>query len=281
MRFEFLGTGGAVTTPRPGCSCAVCTQARERGVPYSRTGPSLFLHGWNVLFDTPEESKQQLVRAGVKRVETCVYSHWHPDHTLGRRVFETMNHDFRAWPRRPYGVTDVYLPQQVAADFRTRLGGREHLAFLEEALQVIRVHELEDGETIRLVGLELRPFRLAVDYTYAFELRAEGRRLLVAMDELHTWEPPPDLKGLDLAILPMGICEHDPFTGKRLVPSGHPMLAVEATYPQTLEAVGRLGAARTILTHVEEPSQLSHDALQELGTRDGVEFAWDTLVVEL
>ena len=60
MRFEFLGTGGAVTTPRPTCSCPVCVEARERGVPYSRTGPSLFLHGWNVLFDTPEESKEQL-----------------------------------------------------------------------------------------------------------------------------------------------------------------------------------------------------------------------------
>ena len=40
---------------------------------------------------------------------------------MGRRVWETRNGDFRTWPReakRPL-VTDVYLPQQVAADFRT------------------------------------------------------------------------------------------------------------------------------------------------------------------
>src|SRR5205823_9901888 len=210
VRLEFLGTGGAVTTPRPGCSCAVCFEARERGVPYARTGPSLFLHGWNVLFDTPEESKAQLVRAGIERVDACFYSHWHPDHTAGRRVFESMNFDFRAWPRRPFAVTDVYLPQQVAADFGTWLGLRAQLEFLEERLRVVRVHELADGDTVELDGLSIRPFRLAEDYVYAFELRTDGRRALVVMDELHGWEPPDDLVGVDLAILPFGICELNP-----------------------------------------------------------------------
>jgi hypothetical protein len=38
---------------------------------------------------------------------------------------------FRARPLRPFGVTDVYLPQQVAADFGTWLGLRAHFE-LEE-----------------------------------------------------------------------------------------------------------------------------------------------------
>lgn len=54
MRIEFLGTGGAITTPRPGCACRVCAEARVKGVPYSRTGPSVFIHGPDVLIDTPE-----------------------------------------------------------------------------------------------------------------------------------------------------------------------------------------------------------------------------------
>ena len=49
MRVEVLGSGGAVTIPRPGCSCRVCVEAREKGVPYSRTGPSVFVHGPDVL----------------------------------------------------------------------------------------------------------------------------------------------------------------------------------------------------------------------------------------
>jgi phosphoribosyl 1,2-cyclic phosphate phosphodiesterase len=257
-------------------------EARDRGVPYSRTGPSLFLHGWNVLFDTPEESKAQLVRAGVERVDACFYSHWHPDHVLGRRVFESMNFDFRAWPRSPFAVTDVYLPEQVAADFGRWLGGRDHLAFLEERLRVIRVHELADGETVELDGLSIRPFRLAEDYVYAFELSTGGRRALVAMDEIKGWKPPPELRGaFDLAILPMGICELDPFTGERRIPVDHPVLAVEATLPETLSIVERLGARRTILSHVEEMDCLSHDDLQRLAAASGVEIAWDTLVAEV
>ena len=67
MKVEFLGTGGAFPTPRPGCDCAICVQARERGVPYARTGPCLFVHGPNLLIDTPEECRQQLNRSGVGR----------------------------------------------------------------------------------------------------------------------------------------------------------------------------------------------------------------------
>jgi phosphoribosyl 1,2-cyclic phosphate phosphodiesterase len=250
-------------------------------VPYSRTGPSVFLHDWNVLFDTPEESKAQLVRAGIQRVDRCFYSHWHPDHVLGRRVFESMNLDFRSWPRSRFAVTDVYLPQQVAIDFRRWLGSFAHFEFLEQALGVVRLHELSDGEIVELDGLSIRPFRLQEDYVYGFELVGGGRRAVLVMDELHAWEPPDALRGADLAILPMGICEHDPSTDERRIPAEHPVLAVEATFPQTLDIAARLGARRTILSHIEEMDGLSQDDLQELGARVGVEFAWDTLAVEI
>src|SRR5262249_56693887 len=68
LKVEILGSGGAVTIPRPGCSCRVCVEAREKGVPYARTGPSVFVHGPDVLIDTPEEAKQQLNRSQVTRI---------------------------------------------------------------------------------------------------------------------------------------------------------------------------------------------------------------------
>ena len=129
------------------------------------------MHGPNILFDTPEESKLQLERAGIGEIAACFYSHWHPDHTMGRRVWETRNGDFRTWPReakRPL-VTDIYLPEQVAADFRTWLGGMAHLEFMRDR-GWIRIHELRDGETVEIGGVTIRPFRLAEDYVYAFEL---------------------------------------------------------------------------------------------------------------
>lgn len=284
MKVEILGSGGATTTPRPGCACRVCEQARELGAPYVRTGPSVFVHGPNVLFDTPEESKFQLERARIGEIAACFYSHWHPDHTLGRRVWETRNGDFRAWPReaKRQRVTDVYLPQQVAEDFRTYLGGMAHLEFMQQR-GWIRIRELRDGESVLVGNVEIRPFRLAEDYVYAFELVEGKRRLLLAMDELNGWEPPAEARGADLAVLPMGICEFDPFTGERRLHTDHPVLRYEATFLETLGIVDRLDAKRVVLSHVEEVDTLGYDDLLRLPDVLGrqLTFAYDGFATEV
>jgi phosphoribosyl 1,2-cyclic phosphate phosphodiesterase len=282
VRIEFLGTGGATTTPRPSCHCRVCDEARFRGVPYSRTGPSIFVHGPDVLIDTPEESNFQLNRAGIDRIAGCFYSHWHPDHTMGRRVWETRNVDFHGRPPSNKR-TNIYLPEQVALDFQERLGLQEHFEFLQRK-SAVQVIELRDGVTVELNGVDISPVRVAENYVYAFLLVTATARVLIAPDELYGWNP-PDLGPLALAILPMGVCEFDVFTGERRVDAEHPVLQREATFEQTLGIVRRLRARRTILTHIEEPDGLSYDDLLRLEkrlARDGlnITFAWDTLSVD-
>ena len=287
MRVEILGSGGAATIPRPGCGCRVCVEARAIGGRSTRTGPSTFVHGPNILFDTPEESKFQLERAGIGDISACFYSHWHPDHTMGRRVWETRNGDFRTWPReakRPL-VTDIYLPQQVGADFRRWLGGMDHLEFMRDRGWV-RIHELEDGATVDIGGVTVRPFRLAEDYVYAFELTDGDRRLLVAMDELNGWSPPAALSGCDLAVLPMGICEFDLFTGERLIHEEHPVLVYEATFAETLGIVDMLAAERVVLSHIEEMDCISYADLLQVERRlqdEGLDvaFAWDGMTIDV
>lgn len=286
MHVEFLGTGGATTIPRPGCSCRVCTEARLKGVPYSRSGPSVFVHGPDILIDTPEEIKVQLNRSRVTHIAAGTYSHWHPDHVMGRRVWEELNQDWRGWPRQ-VRTTPIYLPQQVAEDFKSRLGSWEHLAFLEHQ-RLVSLHALSDGDSVVLNGVRIEPFRLAEDYVYAFlfhDLEAD-RRVLIAPDELHGWTPPDALQGVDLAILPMGMVEIDPLSGQRKIASDHPLLRHEATFAQTLEIVGRLRPGRAILTHIEEMDGLTYDDLLSLQPelqRNGlpVEFAHDTMLVDL
>jgi phosphoribosyl 1,2-cyclic phosphate phosphodiesterase len=284
MRVEFLGTGGAFPVPRPGCGCAVCVEALAEGVPYRRSGPSVFLHGAEVLFDTPEESREQLARARIGRVAACFYSHWHPDHTMGRRVFESVNGEWRSWPPR-HKQTDVYLPRQVATDARRMLALWDHLAFMESQ-NLIRVTVVNDGEAVDIGRVRIQPFRLAEDYVYAFMVEAEGKRILIAPDELHGWVPPEWVRGVDLAILPMGVVEFDLETGERRIPAEHPILRMEATFVDTIEIVKQLGAGRVILAHIEEPNGLGHDDLTRIGERlqrDGlpVSFAHDTQIVEV
>ncbi len=75
MKIEFLGTGGSVPTPRPLCRCSMCSEARARGIPFSRNGPSLFVHGPNLLVDTPEDISNSLNRSTVQEISGVFLSH--------------------------------------------------------------------------------------------------------------------------------------------------------------------------------------------------------------
>ena len=76
MQIEILGSGGAVTTPKPLCECRICMEAREKGIPYSRSGPSVFIHGPNLLIDTPEDIFLQLNRAEIKKINLSRSMQW-------------------------------------------------------------------------------------------------------------------------------------------------------------------------------------------------------------
>jgi phosphoribosyl 1,2-cyclic phosphate phosphodiesterase len=278
VRVEILGSGGAVTIPRPGCGCRVCVEARERGAPYARTGPSVFVHGPDVLIDTPEESKQQLNRSGVTRIAAGLYSHWHPDHTAGRRVWEARNFDFRSWPPR-FETTPVYVPERVWADFESNYGLADQFRFLERQ-GTVKVELLAEDATVELDGTRLTVLPLDAENAHAFLFEDGRHRVLVAMDETHRWQP-PDLGPLDLAVLPVGVFEHHPFTGERMIPEEFCKPPVrKARYEMTLELLRRLAPRRAVLSHVEEMDRVSHDELLRLGATDGWEPAFDGLVVE-
>jgi phosphoribosyl 1,2-cyclic phosphate phosphodiesterase len=121
---------------------------------------------------------------------------------------------------------------------------------------------------------------------YAFLFEGEGKRVLIVPDELFGWEPSDNVKGVDLAVLPMGVVEFNPFTNIRVVPKNHPVLKSESTFQQTLEVIKALNAKKVVLTHIEEPDNLSYDDLQLLEKRlraEGlnVDFAYDTLIVDV
>ncbi len=284
MKVEILGSGGSFTTPRPGCRCRICREARQKGLPYSRTGPSLFVHGPDVLIDTPEESKEQLNRSNVKKIAGCFYSHWHGDHVMGRRVWWSLNYDFKhAIPQ--HHTTTIYLPEQVAADFRTNLGSWQHLSALEEQ-GMVKMAVLKEGAGTELSGVRITPFPLAEKYVYGFLFEAETRRLVVVPDDMFQWRPDESLRNVDLAVLPMGVAEFNPLTGRRRMSKRHPVLADEATFEDTIAIVRQLQAKAIVLTHIEEHDGLSYDDLERVAKRlqaDGlnVRFAFDTMKIKV
>jgi len=279
----FLGTGGATITPRPGCKCRVCSLARLRGVPYSRLGPALFVQELNGLFDTPEEIAVELERNEIGTVDNAFYTHWHPDHTSGMRVFEQLNLDIsfknRTWAKK---TTTVHLPPKVEDDFRSYLGLMERLSHLEE-MNLIALRRIGERQVIEINGVLLQCWQMANPSLYAYLMEEKGRKVLLALDDTFRWVPPEDVRNVDLAVLEAGWFERAP-DGTLLIGADNPIRRTEAPFEETLEKARLIGAGRTVLTHIEEIFQRTYDDLKELEKQYAhlrLSFAYDGLTIQI
>ena len=120
MNVIILGSGGCVSTPRACCNCRVCTEARQKGFPYARTGCSLFVEDVNLLIDTPEDINASLNNSGIQKVEHILYSHCDPDHTMGMRVVEQLKMDWLAYSlgKKPDNPIEVASLPAILTDIK-------------------------------------------------------------------------------------------------------------------------------------------------------------------
>ncbi len=82
MKIVFMGTGTSIGIPVPGCECNVCKSDNPKN---KRNRPSLMIihNNCNIIIDTPQEFRIQLIRENVKNIEAILYTHHHADHLLG------------------------------------------------------------------------------------------------------------------------------------------------------------------------------------------------------
>ena len=146
----------------------------------------------------------------------------------------------------------------------------------------MKIELLAENATFELDGTRIDVIPLDAENAHAFLFEGDGKRVLIAMDETHRWSPSTALGPLDLAVLPVGVFEHHPYSGERLIPEEFCKPPVrKARYETTLELLQKLAPRRAVLAHVEEMDRLSHDELMRLGAADGWEPAYDGLVLDL
>ena len=144
MNVIILGSGGCVSTPRACCNCRVCTEARQKGFPYARTGCSLFVEDVNLLIDTPEDINASLNNSGIQKVEHILYSHCDPDHTMGMRVVEQLKMDWLAnsLGKKPDNPIEVASLPAILEDIKKQ--GTKYGSIIEyyEAKGLVKTKEI-------------------------------------------------------------------------------------------------------------------------------------------
>jgi len=233
-----------------------------------------------VLFDTPEDVDKSLEREDIHKVRHLVYTHWHPDHTAGRRVLEQLNMDWLHPESRR--VTHVWLPSWVRDDFRKRFGLEDNFEFFERAGIAI-IHEVSEGEAFELDGVTLRSFRMAQPGLTAYVLEQGSKRAVLAIDDTKGWKPGNQFSEPDVLFLETGWFERDP-KGQEIVPPGHWVRDEEASFEETLELIAQIRPRKTVLTHIEQLWARSYEdylSLEKKYAAQNLQFAYDGLRIQL
>lgn len=83
MKVTLLGTGDAIGTPKIGCRCPICTEARTTGRQRLRSATLIEIGDRTILLDTGPDLRAQLLAAGSPQIDAVIWTHGHYDHFMG------------------------------------------------------------------------------------------------------------------------------------------------------------------------------------------------------
>ncbi len=276
MKWTILGSGGCMVIPKPLCQCRICREARKKGVPYARAGPSAFLHDINLLIDTPAEIISQLNRSSIRRIDYLAFSHLDPDHVEGFRVVEQMALDFRTWRAYPQKGICLLLPEQLSGrvrELRSQYGPL--VDFYQESgfLQVKLFHnKIRIGE----VDITAIPVDRGSQLAFIYVFEKSGRRVVYAPCDIKPFPKYRDeVQHADLLIIQPGIFEEGLKHGFKY-PSEHISRKALYTFEQTMELATDLQARKVVFVHLEEYWNRGYDDYCALEAKDPrLCFAYD------
>jgi phosphoribosyl 1,2-cyclic phosphate phosphodiesterase len=258
VRLTLLGTGTSFGVPQIGCNCAACTSTDPRDR-RTRTAALIDTAGKRLLVDTPPELRLQLVAAGVDRIDAVLFTHAHADHVHGID-------DLRAISVRQRAPLPAYGPAGTLAELATKFP-----YIFDPAIQPppgtskpeLAPHPLEPNTTARIAGVPV--LALALPHgtsSMVFGYRVGPIAYITDVKEIPE-DLAPRLSGLEVLVL------------NALLERPHPL---HLSIPEAVAAAQRIGARRTLLTH------LTHDTMHAaLAARlpAGIEPAYDGLVIDV
>jgi phosphoribosyl 1,2-cyclic phosphate phosphodiesterase len=282
MKFIVTGSGGCVCTPKPLCQCNVCVQARKEGYPYARCGCSLYLEDIALLIDTPEDISVALNNADIRAVDSIMYSHWDPDHTLGMRVVEQLRLEWLDYYEniKPGKPISVYAQPDVMADINEIRGKYGSLLNYYEHMNLIKRHIVEQPLDIGNIKVTLVP--VAQDKAVSvFAFESNGKKLIYAPCDCLPFPEHKVLFDADVFVIGNTFIGNILKNGK-IITEAHPLRKELHSFEDALRIKEKLRANRLVITHIEEDWGKSLNDYSELEHKfTDVSFAYDGMSLEL
>ncbi len=268
--------------PKPLCRCPVCREARRKGIPYARGGPSAFLHDINLLVDTPAEIINMLNRSRIRRVDYLLFTHLDPDHTEGFRVVEQIALDFRTWRAYPQKQVCLLLPEQLEKPLRQIRSQYGSLMDFYQDSGFIKLHVFRGSIEVGEVKLTAIPVDRGRQTSFVYIFERAGRKVVYAPCDIKPFpEHRAEVQQADLLIIQPGIFERG-LKHRFRYPPDHISRTTLCTYEQTLAQAARIRAKRVLFVHLEEYWNRSYDDYRALESKNkAVCFAYDGMSVRV
>jgi phosphoribosyl 1,2-cyclic phosphate phosphodiesterase len=266
MRIQILGTAAAEGWPAVFCGCETCVRARAAGGRNLRSRASIQIDDIHKI-DLPPDTYYHVIRHGLdlSKLAHLFVTHSHGDHLdlvelgFSRPPFA---HDLANAPIKVYGN------ETVTSAISARSGDK-----LPIELITLKPFEPVSVDSLVFTPIEAHhnPNELCLNYV----VESDSATALYASDTGEYEQPTLDfLKSREFDLL--------------IIECTQGTLPWPATNHMSFEAVLRLrdaltrsGGARTIITHFSHNIGLLHDELEAVAGTEGVEVAYDGIVLEV
>lgn len=261
LRLTILGCGTSGGVPRIGGIWGDCDPSnpknwrRRCSLLVERVGPGGCT---TVLVDTSPDMREQLLEAGVGRLDGVLYTHDHADHTHGIDELRVVSINMRR-------KVDVYFDKETGQRLRHKFAYCFETPADSDYPPLLIGHKIQPGRPIRIFGpggdIVAMPFRQHHGWVESLGFRFGGIAYSSDIKELPE-ESVSLLQGLDVWIV----------DALRFRP--HPS---HFNVAEALEAIARVAPKRAVLTHMHV--DLDYEQLScELPK--GVQPAFDGMVLE-
>lgn len=275
MELKIIGSSGALPFPKPGCSCKECEKAKEKGIPYERISSSLFIYP-DILIDTPEEVFRRLIQFDIRNLKHVFFTHWHPDHTQGNRLFELwVRSGFIGKKQNP--LLNVYLPKDMIPDFNKYLKIFDY--YKEKGF--IKIIEVEDRKPIKIGKVLVTPINLkrADRVRYAFLIEGNNKKVMYAPCSVFGTKFDDFWQDLDILFIETGW--HGKTKEDRLKKTAE-WFVDHISLEENFEWLARLKPKKMILTHVEGSIHQTYDMIKKEAEKyPNVGVAYDGMLIKL